>query len=288
MGTCYKCGKEFTLKEEEIKCDSCGEIVNYPCWSCKQWIDISKTKLCKTCGFYYCTNCGVCGDNCQKGFWCSRLKDILGINIGEEKLQKILDLIEEIKIGKERRCCPHGVSISYAKGRIKSCIVRTMGYRIKSPKDQEKFNKRINELRSLPLGKQLTVNQSREAGSYGQEYRDVFNYLICCGEFEKKIIKKGDIEYEVFERCEKGDCQMLDLNKLIIKVCTNPKCKIKEFPLSQTQCCDPNCRYKKGNKKGQFFPLKLKISNKDICQLNRGDFKRDEKTNNRGTNKKED
>jgi len=279
MEICYDCGTEFTLKDEEIKCDTCGKIVNYPCWNCKRWFSIDKTKRCKTCGFFVCTNCGLCGENCQKVYWLVRLKEILGIEISEEKFQKLLDVIEEIKIGKERRCCPHGVSISYAKGRIKSCIVRMKGYRIKNSQDQKRFIERVEEVGDIPLGKQLTVNQSREDGSYGQEYRDVFNYCICIGKLEKKKIKKkvGDeiIEYEVFERCEKGDCKMLDLNKLIIKVCTNPKCEIKEFPLSQKECCSPKCRYKKGNKKGQFYPLKLKISNKDICQLNRGDFKKD-------------
>lgn len=282
MGSCYNCGTEFTLKKEEIKCDNCGEIVNYPCWNCKQWIDISKTNLCKTCGFYYCYNCGVCGENCQKSYWCINLMEILGVNINQDKLQKILDLIEEIKIGKDRRICPRGVSISYAKGRIKSCMVRMKGYRIKNPKDQQMFNKRVEEVLDKPLGYKFTVNQSRENGSYGQEYRDVFNLCICIGKLEKKKIKKKiedkEVEYEFFERCEKGQCPKLNLNKLIIKVCKNPKCKIKQFPLSQTHCCSPECRYKKGEKKGEFFPLKLKISNKDICQLNRGDFKKDGKS----------
>ena len=280
MSKCYDCGTEFTLIDEEIKCDSCGNIVNFPCWNCKQWFDISETTNCKTCGDFVCTHCGLCKETCQKSYWEIRLREILGENLTGEQTKKILDLIEEIKIGKERRSCTHGVSISYAKNRIKSCIVRMKGYRIKNPKDQEEFNKRMEEVIDIPLGIKLTVTQSREAGSYGQEYRDVFNLCVCQGILEKKIIKKlvdgKEFEYEVFERCEKGQCPMLDLKKLIIKVCTNPKCKIKEFPLSQIECC--YCRYQKGNKKGQFFPLKLKISNKDICQLNRGDFKKDGET----------
>ena len=275
MGKCYDCGKEFTLREEEIKCDSCGKVVNFPCWNCKQWFDISETKNCKTCGNYVCTHCGLCGENCQKEYWEIELRKILGEELGNEKIKKILDLIEEIKIGKERRCCPHGVSISYAKSRIKSCAVRMMGYRIKSKDDLTKFLERYKIIVDVPLGKQLNVNQSREAGSYGQEYRDVFNLGICRGKFKKVKIKRGEIEYEVFERSDKGQCPMLDTTKLVIKVCTNPKCKIKEFAISQIECCDPNCRYKKGDKKGQFYPLKLKIYNKDICQLNRGDFKKD-------------
>jgi len=280
MSKCYDCETEFTLKEEEIKCDSCGKIVNFPCWNCKQWFSIAETKLCKTCGFFICINCGTCGINCQKGWWCLRLKEILGVEIGEEKLQKVLDLIEEIKIGKERRCCPHGVSISYAKGRIKSCIVRMKGYRVKDIQDQSKFNERMEKVLDSPLGHRFTINQSRESGSYGQEERDVFNLCVCQGILEKKIVKRkiGEIEvkYEEYERIEKGECPMLDLKKLIIKVCPNPKCTIKEFPLSQTHCCNPECRYKRGNRKGQNRVLKLKISNKDICQLNRGDFKKED------------
>jgi len=278
MGTCYNCGKEITLKDEEVKCDNCGEVVNFPCINCHEWFSIAETKLCKTCGYYICPNCNSCDINCQKSNWQIRLKDILGSTINREQLNKILDLIEEIKIGKDRRCCPKGVSISYAKSRIKSCYVRLLGYRVKSDIDLDKFLERYDKIIDVPLGRILTINQSREEGSYGQEYRDVFNLAVCRGKL--KVIKKkkkiGDslIEYEVYERSEEGQCPMFETKKLIIKICTNPKCKIKEFPLSQEECC--YCKYKKGNKKGQFYPLKIKISNKDTCQLNRGKFKKRE------------
>jgi DNA-directed RNA polymerase subunit RPC12/RpoP len=29
MGICYKCKKEITLTEEEVRCDNCGEILRY-------------------------------------------------------------------------------------------------------------------------------------------------------------------------------------------------------------------------------------------------------------------
>jgi len=279
MGTCYNCNTEFTLKEGEIKCDSCGKIVNFPCHNCGNWFSIADTKLCKTCGFYICPGCKICGIDCQKSEWTLRIKEIFGIELTEEKLKQLLDLIEEIKIGKERRCCPHGVSISYAKARIKGCVIKMLGYRIKSKEDLNKFLERYDNITDVDLGKILTINQSREAGSYGQEYRDVFALAICRGKLKlkkiKKIINEKEIEYEVYERCETGQCPKLDMTNLIIKVCPNPKCKIKEFPLSQTQCCCPECKFKKGTKKGEFYPLKLKISNKDVCQLNRGDFKKD-------------
>lgn len=293
MGSCFNCKKEFTLKEEEIKCDNCGEIVNYKCWNCNQWFSIlegeEKLKECKWCGFFVCPNCDSCGMDCDIISHKRKIKKILYTPIAiippvvkiedvNKRIKQIIDYFEEIKLGKEMRCCPHGVPISYGKGRIKRCIVRTMGYRIKSDSDLDAFKKRHDEILNISLGKQLTINQSREDGSYGQEYRDVFNYCICLGKLEKKKIKKqigeNKIEYEVYERCEKNECPMLDLKKLIIKICINPKCKIKEFPLSQTECC--YCKYKKGNKKGKSYPLRLKISNKDICQLNRGDFKKED------------
>jgi len=273
MSKCTNCGTEFTLKEEEIKCDNCGKVVNFICHNCNQWFAIDETNLCKVCGFYICPTCKICGVNCQKDEWQNILKEIIP-TITEEQLKKVIELIEEIKIGKEQRNCPRGVSISYAKGRIKSCIVRMMGYRIKNEADLNKFKERVDKIRKTEIGKEFTITGVREYGSYGQEYRDVFNYLICLGEIKKIKIKKEEIEYEVFRRCEEGSCPMLDVNNLIIKICKNPKCKIKEFPLSQTECC--YCKYKRGNKKGEFYPLRIKISNKDTCQLPRGEFKKEE------------
>jgi rubredoxin len=40
MSKCYNCGKEFTLKSEDVKCDSCNKIVNFPCHNCKEWFSI--------------------------------------------------------------------------------------------------------------------------------------------------------------------------------------------------------------------------------------------------------
>jgi len=221
---------------------------------------------------------------CPKDSWVLEIRKILAPEIThltipnlDEKLKKILDYIEEIKLNKDQKCCPHGVPISYAKGRIKSCWVKLEGYRIKSEFDLQKFKERINIVGEVPLGQILTVNKSREPGSYGQEFRDVFNYLICMGKLKKVKVKKTigekNIEYDGYERIENSQCQEFNTKKIIIKECQNPKCKIKEFPLSQTECC--YCRYVKGKKKGQFYPLKVKISNKDMCQLNRGDFKKE-------------
>lgn len=280
MGICYNCGKKLTLKEEEIKCDFCGKVVNYNCWNCGKWFLVAddngkKRDECGVCGYFYCPDCKVCGDTCNKKEWIIRLKEIGIINI--DMINKIINLIEEIKIGKDRRICPNGVSISYAKGRNKRCAVRMAGYGVKNEEDLNKFKQRYDKISDVELGTKLTINQNREAGSYGQEYRDAFNYAVCRGKLKKIKVKQEinneTIEYETYVRIEEGQCPQLDLTKLIIKVCKNPKCPVKEFPLKEEECC--YCRYKKGTKKGKFYPLKIKISNKDICQLNRGDFKKD-------------
>ncbi len=284
MSQCYNCGAEFTMRPEEIKCDNCHKIVNFPCYNCGSWFQVydestdTKIKECGVCGFFECPSCGVCGDKCQKGDWGIKIKKILEspkLDLNE-KIKTILDFIEEIKIGKVQRECPRRVPISYAKGRIKTCIVRMRGYRTKDNEDMKIFSKRVEEVLNKNLGEVITINQAREKGSYGQEFRDVFNYCLCEGILEKinikKVIDNEEIEYEVYRRCEKGPCPLLDLNELIIKKCPNPQCKIRNFPISQETCADPRCNYKTGKNKGQPRRLKLKISNKDICKLNRGSF----------------
>lgn len=292
MSKCWNCGSEITLKEEDVKCDNCGKIVNFSCNYCHKWFSIyneqikEKIKECGVCGYFVCPNCGTCSQDCQKELWQTEITKILSPEITyltfpslQKKINRILEYIEEIKLNKEQVVCPERkVSITYAKNRIKSCIVRTEGYRCKNLLDIQKFKERIKEIMDVELGTQLTINQSREEGSYGQEYRDVFNLCICQGILKKEIIKKrieSELkEIEVWRRVEIGRCPNLDLVDLIIKVCPNPKCKIHQFPLEVEYCSE--CIYQKGDKKGQPYKLKLKISNKDICKLNRGLFKKED------------
>lgn len=287
MGTCWNCGKQVTLNKEEVKCDSCGEILNYRCHWCKEWFSVldettnQKRKECKVCGFFYCPYCNVCGNNCQTKEWKDIINEILSKEITlEQKSNKIIELIEEIKLNREQKSCFKGVPISYAKSRIKRCIVKMKGFRVKDDEDMNKFIERYNIVMDKPIGEILSVNKSREKGSYGQEFRDVFNFAICRGKLKKlkimKIIDGEEIELICYKRVEEGDCPYLDMKDLIIKVCENNQCKIKEFPNSQTHCCNPRCNYKKGKNKGQPRKLKLKISTKDICQLNRGNFEKED------------
>jgi hypothetical protein len=280
MGVCYNCGVEITLKEEEVICDNCGKVVNYPCHYCKKWFSIDDAKLCGVCGFYVCPYCGTCGTDCQKEMWQAKITKILAPEISyetfpklQEKLNNLLKLIEEIKISHDKRECPNGVPITYAKSRIKSCIVRMKGYRVKNDEDMKAFKQRVGNILNINIGDCITINQSRENGSYGQEYRDVFNYLICSGKLKKEKIKKliddEEIEFEVYKRTENAQCPYLDIKDLIVRFC--PKCKNK-YSLDDETCL--NCFYKKGKNIGKPFKLKLKISNKDICQLNRGEFEK--------------
>jgi len=279
MGKCWKCGKEVTLKEEETRCDDCGEILRYWCHNCTEPFDIedenSKEKIveCKVCGFFICPNCGVCGDNCQKKEWFKNIKEIMESNFEFNiKLNKICDLIEQIKIGKERRLCDNNVSISYAKNRIKSCICRTQGYRVKNIADKEKFSERLQKVLEIPIEKEMTVEEFRESGSYGQEWRDILNTSVCYGWIEViyKKNKQGD-EYALYKRIDKNPCKFLDEKNLFTKFCN--KCK-KSFDISEEYC--DKCVYVKNTNKhieGEKYGLKLKISNKDICQLPRSEFK---------------
>jgi hypothetical protein len=288
MGNCWNCGKQITLKDDEVRCDACGEVINYQCLVCHGWFSIwdektgEKIKQCGICGFFPCVYCGVCSPSCEKNLWQSQIKKILSPEIRldntpnlQEKINRLSEYIEEIKIGHEQRVCPNKVSISYTKGRIKGCYVRTEGYRCKNLLDIQKFRERIDKVADVEEGTILTINKTREEGTYGQEYRDVFNACICLGKLKKekteKIIEGEKTTIEVWKRVQNEQCPYLDLKNLILKFC--PECK-RNYTPNYNQCSV--CVIKKGNNKGQPRQLKLKISNKDICQLNRGFFKRDD------------
>jgi len=286
MGKCWKCETELTLKEEETRCDSCGEIINYCCHNCKQWFLIGnekgkKLKECKVCGFFVCPNCGVCGISCKKNEWCGKIRRILEPEVTHatvenftKKLKEIIAYIEQIKVGKERKLCPNNVPISYAKTRIKSCICKTQGYRVKNIGDKEKFSERLQKVMEIPDEKELTVEEFRESGSYGQEWRDILNTSICYG-WIKVIYKKnkqGD-EYALFKKVPESEekiCQYLDAQDLFVKFCK----KCKRIFSKEKEFCD-KCIYIKDttkHKKGERYLLQLKISNKDVCKLPRGEF----------------
>lgn len=283
MGTCYNCNVQVTLKDEETKCDNCGVILRYWCNTCKQAFDVEdeitnkKLNECKTCSFFYCPNCGVCSPDCEKREWAEKIKEILGNHFystlnGTEILQKIIQYIEEIKLRRDRKTCPKGVPITYAKNRIKSIFVRMKGFRVKSIQDQKAFELKLTELSNLNVGKQITISQIREEGSYGQEYRDVLNYCLCLGLFKVTYkLNEQKKEYALFERTEGEGCKFLDIKNLITR-----QCKIcnKIYSTNVTQC---TCVRKQGKNKGINYSTHIKISNKDTCQLYRSDFNKKEK-----------
>lgn len=294
MSKCYKCDKEFTLTEKEIRCDNCKEIINFICHNCHEWFDIVtetgiKREECDYCGFFRCPTCGTCGDSCEinkhnKEIAKTIIEIYNGLDSGTITFEKIInsggpmkitDYFGEVKMGKARRTCPRGVPISYAKGRIKSCIVKTSGFRTRDEADADKFKARVLEITDKEIGAKLTINNSRDDGTYGQEYRDAFNFAVCVGELTTKRIteeiKGKPVEYDIWERvnAEGRKCTKLDIEDLIVKNCE--KCK-NIYPNSENQCSKSECGYKKGPKKGQARELHKKTSNKDICQLNRGEF----------------
>lgn len=284
MGTCWNCKTQVSLKKEQTNCDSCGEILFYHCNNCKEKFEIidkeSKNKLeeCKLCGYFKCPHCSVCSWNCKRYSWEKEILKILAPEITQGKIpillckvRSIVRYLENEKISIDRKNCPErGVPISYAKSRIKSLLAKFEGFRVKDKEDREAFLKRFDEITEKEIGTKLTVTQSREKGSYGQEYRDAFNLAVCLGKFEIQKIKKKDSEeeYSVFVRCEKLPCKYLARNDLVINHCES--CK-KIFPQGVEYCdvCKP---YAKGKEIGQLRKLKERLNNKDTCQVYRGSF----------------
>ncbi len=294
MGICWNCEKDVTLKEEEIRCDGCKEIVRYWCNSCKQPFDVedkdNKKKLeeCKWCGFFRCPHCRSCGPKCSKYEHLNEIKKVLDkllridlLGKVDKQYMKIISYFEDIKSGKEKTSCEFGVPKTYAKERIKSYFARIEGFRVKSPIDQKRFKERREEILVSPIGTVFTIKQKREAGTYGQEYRDVFNLLICLGKLEhekKDILENGKKigQYDSWIRVQ-GDvrCPHLDTDNLVVRYCLN--CK-GSFPRS-VEYCD-KCFYKKDSKKhnkGEPYKLKDKLSNNPTCK-NLANFKREWET----------
>jgi hypothetical protein len=278
MSKCYNCGTEFTLKSEETHCDKCKKKVNFPCNACSKWFSIEGIKTCGFCGYYYCPECNTCSRDCLRYIVYAKIREIIP-QITNEQLEKIKDYIEDLKTNKEQKSCPNGVPISYAKGRCKMCFVKLLGYGCKSEGDLTRFKERYEQVLDKDLGDILTINQSREDGGYGQEFRDVFNLAVCLGKLKKiktkRIVDGKEIEFGGYQRIEEAPCSHFDSKDMVLKKCPQKDCKIKIFPYKEISCSCPECKYKKGKKVGQLRELKLKISNQDICQLNRGAFKKD-------------
>jgi hypothetical protein len=213
----------------------------------------------------------VCSPTCDKISWREQIRKIFGQEnidkIGEGQfelnIEKITNMIEQIKLKKEHKDCPAKVPISYAKGRIKYSAGRTQGYRNKKG-DSTVFLERMNIIENMNVGDEFIIDDIREQGVYGQEYRDSANYGVCLGKLsvEYKQNKQGK-EYSLFKRVDKNQCKHLDVKDIVIDYCQSCKKKV------DGQCVE--C-YSKGKNKGQNHLTIKKLSNKDICQLPRGMF----------------
>lgn len=285
MGTCWNCEIQITLKDERTDCDNCKEILRYWCNACKQPFDIKDKKTrktlneCKLCGYFHCPSCGCCSWTCKKFDWEAKIYKKLLPEISQlkyptltKKVQEIVEFFIDAKTNVDRKSCSErNVSITYAKNRIKSLSAKFEGFRIKNENDRNAFLERLKEITDLEIGEERTVTNVRENGSYGQEYRDAFNLAVCMGEFEIMIKKdeKTNKEYSVFVRCKKERCPHFNLKDLIITECKT--CK-KRYPRHTKICtiCPP---YSKGKRKGQLRELNERLSDKDTCQMYRGNFK---------------
>lgn len=282
MGSCWKCNAQVTLQENQVNCDSCSSLIRYWCNSCTEPFDVLDSKEmkrlreCNICGFFVCPNCSVCYDGCEKYDWQKDILRILSedIPIGKypslpNKVWQIVQYIENIKSSRERKTCHNGVPISYSKSRIKQLWAKVEGFKVKNIKDREEFLKRIDDATNLPLGTEITIENIREDGNYGQEYRDALNFLVCLGKFQIKWLKnKEDKDYCVFKRINNLKCPYLLNESVIINFC--PKCKTINKDKDKKNC--DRCIWSKGKNKDQSVELKRRLNNQDTCQLNRGKF----------------
>ena len=284
IGGCWKCGKQLNLTDDQTNCDNCGSIIKWNCNACSKSFEVKdkesnkKLQVCKICGYFVCPYCGVCFWNCDKFKWQKEILNILkqDIPIGQFpslmlRVNEIVEYIESIKTSIDRKTCVRDVPISYSKGKIKSLAARAEGFRVKNETDRKRFLDRIDETTEKDIGTEITVDGIREDGSYGQEYRDALNMLVCLGKYKIKWLKnKDDKEYCVFVREECGICKHFNNDNLIIKFC--PKCK-KVYNRDKLSC-DNECVWAKGKNKGELIELKERLNNCDTCQMYRGNFKK--------------
>ena len=282
-GGCWKCKKQLKLTNDQTNCDNCNSLIKWNCNSCHEIFNIvdkesnKKLKECKICGYFICPYCSVCYWNCNKFEWQKQILQILkkDIPIGTfpsltQRVDEIVEYIENIKTSIDRKVCCRNVPISYSKGRIKKLVAKVEGFRIKNIIDRDRFLQRIKDATDLPIRTDITIDKIREDGSYGQEYRDALNLLVCMGKFKINWIKKeGHKDYCVFTREDIGTCKFFNSDNLILKVC--PKCK--KIHNKEKENCDI-CIWDKGKKIGESVKLKERLNNCDTCQMYRGNFKR--------------
>lgn len=288
MGICWNCGNEAILKEEETRCDRCKVIVRYWCNGCKQPFDVQdkknkKQRECKWCYFFVCPNCSACSPTCSKYKHKEIVRKYLNGLVAIDKYeeldkvsQKIVDYFEKIRNSLDKTSCIFGVPKTYAKEKIKGILARMEGFKTKSKTDQIAFEKRYEETLDKPLGFKFTIKQAREDGTYGQEYRDVFNLCVCLGKLKyKKESFKNDkeieIEFDTWIRVQDNRCINFDNLELIVKYCV--KCK-GVFSRNEEYC--NKCIYEKdskNHKKGDRRQLIEKLSNNPTCK-NLGGFKK--------------
>lgn len=258
MSICKHCGKDIVLKDGEKNCPNCG-LPPYNCWNCGEEIT-GETKECKKCGFFTCPSCGVCGTNCP------RFSDIQAIK--GKSPEEIVDYFYNQQSGLERKDCPFGVPISYAKDKLRTMALKLKGYNTKNEKDTEAFKKRFEKIGNYPTGKEIIITYEKEEGTHGIELREACNLLVCQGYLKKQWVKKDGKEYEIFIRTnEVKPCPHSNWSNLIQKYCK--KCK-RTYPYYVDFCKE--CKYQTGEKKGQIMKLATRKSYTSFCQLPRIHF----------------
>lgn len=277
MGMCIECKKEITLKAGEKVCPKCGQYP-YRCWDCNQKINDEGAIECPSCHYFFCPDCGVCGKECSLSFITNGLYKKYP-EVSKRAIADIISTILENKNNPPMKLCPKGVPISYAKSRLRNLALKIKGFNIKkNGSDHKKFIEVYEKIDAFPIDKVWTITSEREDGHYGQELRDASFMAVCLGIAKVEYEQIKDKQDKVISLCQKFTRVTADICEIDGKVIvdmenlTNKKCHKcgGRYPTTTTEC--PTCIYKKGENKGQHFPLEEVISTVNFCQLARNKF----------------
>lgn len=263
MGKCKYCGQSIYQEEGNESCPNCAENP-YACWKCGTEIPY-KTEECPICHYYICSVCGCCGEDCdlQIDFHSEQIK-------GMDERQIILYFYEFFnKKGKTSRCELRNVYHSYAKGKeakIRKMFLKMNGIGTRTEKDADGFEKRWKEWLNFPIGTKVRVEEIREDGSLGQEWREIMNLAVCQG-FARITTGKteDDKEFNCYERIDIPACEFMNNPEEIAPRKECPSCKnIYENSVTNCELCK--------SKKGKGIKLVRKKSFVQVCKLDDARF----------------
>lgn len=273
MSECKNCNKEITLKDNETKCPSCGTEQTFNCWNCSMTITPGKNKECPVCFWFICEQCDSCIDECKFELQWIKINEYIEPKDNIRARSHLRDIVAElIHKKKPMRICERGVPWTYAKNIVPKLIRKIDGIQTKKIGDQQRFEERLANIKSMDDLKEFTVESEREIGFNGNEQRETIYLAACTGlaklKWEEnknkgKVIGTRDAQAKV--------CPFFQgFGDIHRRQC--PKCK--HLYLSTIFECEV-CVYQKNtekNKKGDRIQTRAIKSSVDICSFENEKF----------------